>query len=88
MISFSCVDRFRDRPHTTKNATWPAEASIHVSCSSMSFSKMKQTSSSHFPHWAPCGRKLESQNVIIAKASNSIDWPAKPVKQKFRTWAC
>ena len=47
VISSSCVERFRESPHTTKNATCPADANIQVNCSSMSFSNTAQTSFSH-----------------------------------------
>ena len=88
VISLNCVEPLLEKAQTTKKATWPPEASIQVNCSSMSFSSTEHTLVSHVPHASPCGRKLESQKVTIAKASKSMDWPAKPVKQKFSTLAC
>ena len=73
VISSNCADLDLENAQTMRNATWPPEASIHVNCSSMSFSKTAQTSASHSPHCAPWGRKLESQNVIMANARSNMD---------------
>ncbi len=87
-ISSRLVRRLSDIIQTKRKAIWPPLASIHVNCSMESFSTIWHTVSSQEPQLDPCGRKLESQKVTIAKASKSMDCPANPVKQKLRTFAC
>ena len=87
-MSSSLEPIFLDRAQITTKATCPPEESIQVNSSSASFCKTVQTLFSHEPHAAPCGKKLESQKVIIASARSNIDCPANPVKQKFSTFAC
>ena len=64
---------FLDLAQITINATCPPDDSIQVSSSNASFWMIAHRLFSHEPQAAPWGKKLESQNVIIASPSNSID---------------